>query len=256
MNSITTQVAVKNITDADITEVSDGYAAAEYQIDLHVGDHVITLDCWAHVGWLVPGANADLDGSGLALWGSSQPGGWSVCDGDGQTSGRPTCDGTSGDECDPLTVGTDQFTAEITPDMVPEWADAVAALATLEDSDDDSDEIADAIDVARSDVLAIRSAVANAIGEALDDYSVDVPEPDAADVYDYLDPIDAIPDASVRFGNYRGCGPVVAWIDADGDHCIDFHPSGDLPRSLRDAVCAAAVALVTDAITPGDEQDD
>lgn len=59
------------------------------RITVAVAGRFAILHGWANCGWLARGASADLDGSGLACWGDSQPGGWRTCDGDGQSSGRP-----------------------------------------------------------------------------------------------------------------------------------------------------------------------
>ena len=76
--------------EMDRPDECGGQCSAEGTITLTIaGQEVASLACWAACGWLARGASQDLDGSGLALWGSAQPGGWSSCDGDGANTGRP-----------------------------------------------------------------------------------------------------------------------------------------------------------------------
>ena len=127
---------------ANIDEPTEGYGSADYTTTLTIGDRQLEIPCWGHCGWLAPGANADMDGSGLAVWGDSQTGGWRVCDGDGAYDGRPRVIADRSPSCDtPITVGADHLdTREVTPGMVPEWAAALAALAsTSEDADEWAD---------------------------------------------------------------------------------------------------------------------
>lgn len=56
-------------------DLADGYAEAAVAVELDGEALCEGLVCWL-VGHLATGASQDIDGSGLALWGSSQVGGW------------------------------------------------------------------------------------------------------------------------------------------------------------------------------------
>lgn len=72
-------------TYAENCDVDEDYRG--YTVTIEFQGQTIEAKGWWLVGWLAPGANGDLDGSGLALWGDSQSGGWRVLDDDGQMSG-------------------------------------------------------------------------------------------------------------------------------------------------------------------------
>lgn len=68
----------------------------DYLIDVILGcepilaereEIISAIDAWCLAGYIPPGASQDLDGSGLSMWGDSQHGEWSVCQGDGQDHG-------------------------------------------------------------------------------------------------------------------------------------------------------------------------
>lgn len=247
-NCVKTNIRVENVQACDIKEVSDGCCTGNYEVDLIVGERSLTVDGWVVCGWLAPGANCDLDGSGLANWGSSQRGGWAVCDGDGQMSGRPQAD-ESGEYSDPISVGNSCGNhVEVTPDMVPEWAAAVAIVDSI-DSEADEDGYESAIEAAE----AIRSEVVAAINDALRDYDTDCPEPDAETIYDDLSEIDGLEAFPIRFGDFRGAGAVLAWKDGD-EFQFDFHPSS-VDSDLAKLVGKMAVQVIEDAIAPDSDDD-
>lgn len=242
--SITTTISA-TASEAEINEPSEGYGSADYTTTLTVGDRAIEIPCWGHCGWLAPGASADLDGSGLSLWGDSQPGGWSVCDGDGAYDGRPRVIADRSPECgDPISVGaTPLDSVEVTPDMVPEWAAALAALAaTPEDAEEWADRESDAADV--------REAVAEAIEAALEDISADCPEPTAAEVWEALGRSSEVDGADcVRAGRWIGC-PLVAWRDGE-EIGYDWRPTeapAGAVKAAKRAAAEAAAEAVADAV--------
>ena len=224
-----------------ISEPSEGYGSVDYRVTLAVGEHRVDIDCWGHCGWLAPGASADIDGSGLAAWGDSQPGGWSVCDGDGAYDGRPRVIADRSPECgDPVCVGATHLGAqEITPDMVPGWAAALAALAaTPEDAGEWVDRESDAAD--------IRAAVAEAIGAALAVADADCPEPSAAEVWDALGSTAEVDGVDcVRVGRWIGC-PLVAWRAGERIE-YEWWPKGS-PQGALDAAAVAASSAIDDAV--------
>lgn len=69
------------------THNGDGYWG--YEIEVTVGDETQFLECWKLASFLEAGASCNLDGSGLALYGNSQPGGWVCLDSDGADTGAP-----------------------------------------------------------------------------------------------------------------------------------------------------------------------
>lgn len=242
--AITTTISAE-AGESNINEPSEGYGSVDYTVTLTVGEHAVEIECWGHCGWLAPGASADIDGSGLTLWGDSQPGGWSVCDGDGAYDGRPRVIEERSDDCGtPISVGATHLDgAEITPDMVPEWAAALAALAaTPEDAEEWSDRESDAADV--------RAAVVAAVEAALEDIGADCPEPTADEVWEALGRTAEVDGAEcVRAGRWIGC-PLVAWR-VHGETYYDWWPAeapaGALAAAERAAKDAAATA-VEDAV--------
>lgn len=243
--AITTTISAE-AGEANINEPSEGYGSADYTTTLTVGNSEIEIPCWGHCGWLAPGANADLDGSGLVAWGDSQPGGWSVCDGDGAYDGRPrVIDEALPTECDtPITVGATHLdSVEVTPDMVPEWATALAALyATPEDSEEWGDRESAAADV--------REAVVAAVEAALEDIGAGCPEPTAAEVWEALGGSAEVDGAEcVRAGRWIGC-PLVAWR-VNGETYFDWWPTAapaGAVHAAKRAAADAATAAVEDAV--------
>jgi hypothetical protein len=224
-----------------------------------VGDQVAAVEGWAIGAWLAPGAHQDILGSALALWGDSQPGGWSAAHGDGAVTGRPRVATGPYDRAeagDPIIVhgGEGMLDIEILPADIPEWSAAVAGLerVTAANEKDPDDELM-AIAWSATDRVAseIREAVAEAIGDAIDSVVDDgLPEePTADDVLAYLCGQD---QDGLEWGDYLGAGPVIAWRDADGDACFRYWPTADEIREAVDATVApAAVARIM-----GDLNDD
>lgn len=227
--------------EASIDEPGEGYGSANYTTTLTVGDREIDIPCWGHCGWLAPRANADLDGSGLSAWGDSQPGGWSVCDGDGAYDGRPRVIEDRESACDtPITVSATHLDAvEVTPEMLPEWSAALAALAaTPEDAEEWSDRESAAADV--------REAVVAAIESALEDIRADCPEPTADEVWQALGRTAEVDGADcVRVGRWIGC-PLIAWRDGT-ETDYDWWPTR-APRGAVDAASAAAADAASSAV--------
>ena len=252
--AITTTISAE-ASEANVNEPSEGYGSADYTTTLTVGDRQLEIPCWGHCGWLAPGANADLDGSGLSVWGDSQPGGWRVCDGDGAYDGRPRVIADRSPACDtPIAVGAAHLdTQEITPEMVPEWA---AALATLAATPEDAEEWPDR----ESDAADVRVAVAMAVEAALEDISADCPEPTAAEVWEALGRSAEVGGAEcVRAGMRIGC-PLVAWRVGERteyDWWPTEAPAGAIAAAKRAAADAAATA-VEDAVAAilADDSDD
>ena len=253
--SITTEITA-TLTVADSGSECGGQYQSTYEIQLfangrpigRVGDAPAPVSGWAIGAWLAPGAHQDIDGSGLAMWGDSQPGGWSTAHGDGVTTGCPRPYIAHDSECwDPVTVcggeGCDDI--EINPEDVPEWAEAVAthraALAVYEDSGDDADawESADSAEATAEEIRAAVCAAIEAAIEAVADEGFP-DEPEADDVWRYLHEHDGL-----WWGDYCGAGPVIAWRDADGDTHFAWHPTADEIRDAVDATMApAAVARI------------
>lgn len=239
MTKITTITATAEL--ATISEPSEGYGSADYTVELAIGCRSIEIECWGHCGWLAPGAHSDLDGCGLELWGDSQPGGWSVCDGDGGSEGRAVVqDGSHPEPHEPISIASGFDSTSITSDMVPEWADALAALAETPEDDDEQWEVASmAADEARAAVVA-------AIKAALGSVSCECDEPTAEEVWDELGDESAVDGVScVRVGRWIGC-PLVAWRDGD-KYGFDWWPA-KAPTAAIDAAVRASRRAVHEAV--------
>lgn len=251
MNALKTAIEVSQVSEAQLDEPSEGYCSGDYEITLKIGEHELTVPAWCHCGWLAPGANADLDGSGLSLWGSSQPGGWRVVDGDGAYNGRVSVDSSTDEDYDSLIVvsATHLTSVDITPDMIPEWKAAIEAAKLCEESaGDDDDSHKDAYDTA----LSIREDIINRLTEVLEDYSYECPEPDAETLYDSLNEIEGLEGLPVRFGDYKGAGPVLAWTDGE-DYDMDYHPS-EVPSRLRDLLADKLDEIIAYAVKPRENE--
>lgn len=253
---LTTDItATLTVTD-DGDQCGEQYQSA-YEIALYadgrqigrVGDVVAPVSGWAIGAWLAPGAHADINGSGLALWGDSQPGGWTTAHDDGATTGRPRVANGPYDSAeggDPIIVmgGEGMLDIEIAPADIPEWSAAVAELDRLtaaNEADPDDEAIEDAWDAADSATYEIRSAIAEAIEDAIDRvvYEGMPAEPTADDV---LAQLNGEEQDGLEWGNYQGAGPVIAWRDADGLAQFRWWPNADEIREAVDATVAPAVA--------------
>lgn len=229
----------------------------DYTVELTVGDHTYELPGWAVCGWLRPGAHADLDGSGLANWGSSQPGGWTSCAGDGATNGKPRVDDSPAEYGDPIPVGgvEGRDGVEIGPEVWPAWAEAVAGAqrarqaeeaayaAGMADMDEAAyDALADAADAAEKAADILRDRLFAAIEEALPDCPA-IPEPESNDVFEELRESDV---PGVRMGDYLGAGLVLAWRDGEEYRSAYWPDEDDIRRAVEDASEAMVADLVAD----------
>ena len=102
----------------------DGYW--NYEMALEVNEQTYEINCWKLATFLERGASQDIDGSGLALWGDSQPGGWRVLDFDSQGKGKPSVDEST--EEGYVTVWNDSETIEIQIPSGEDLADFIEAL--------------------------------------------------------------------------------------------------------------------------------
>jgi hypothetical protein len=224
-------VAVE-VDEPDDPEEIGGVCFAHYSVSLEVAGRRLELPACLTCGWLAPGADQDLDGSGLACWGDAQHGGWRSVAGDGVYPRRPVAD-TDGDPDDPIVVRDGVGgTAEIAPDTVAVWRDAVEAMhiaGEAEVGDPDSD-----YEALYARAAEIRDEIAEAINDALDDYDVpDVEEPASEEVWQDLPETDW---PGIRLGDWQGAGLVLAWETPDGDEHRP-HPDED---DVAEAVAALA----------------
>lgn len=248
-----------SITIAD-TSVEDFEAAGDeltrpYRMTVFVespaGTRDLAVSGWHLCGWLARGASADLDGSGLDLWGDSQPGGWSVCDGDGAVSGRPAVRYEAGSHRDPLpSIAIES--GEGGDDYRLHPADLGLAWPADDGADDEQyDDLVAAAEAAMQQAAeALRAAIDGAIPDAPD-------APDAADVFADLS---ALPgwgeDCPVRFGRYLGCaGCERVAIRTFSGH-LDYAPSDDWEDAAAAAMGRAIVAAVNAAAGQGADDDD
>jgi hypothetical protein len=239
---VTNQIEVA-VLDATLEPIAEqgGSLFADYALQLRIrnGDRLVEtrVDGWYHCGWIAPGASADLDGSGLALWGTNQPGGWSVCDNDGQTSGRPSVEVVNDQRDDGRPVilisgGHGRGDTELT----------CAALGVPWPDEGDNPER----EPETSAALGAMEALAAAIGDAMERATPSEPdEPSAEEQFDYIDDLDrGWSGVPVRFGPYRGATGnerIAVRID---DEYRAYHP-GD---AWRDAVSKAASAAAIEKI--------
>lgn len=241
---ITTTISAE-VTDVWSPDEMGGGCYADHTVRIAVGEKTLDVTGWVCCGWLTPGANQNLDGSGLANWGDSQPGGWSVCDGDGASTGRVrTSDPRQPDAFSAIVVGADNNeSVSVWPADVPEWDAAVTAARAAGESEEAT---MDAYDDLLALAAAIRKEVIDALDSALDDaYDAApdlAPEPDAETVWDSLDR-HAVAEADgedlVRLGDWNGAGLCLAWRTEDG-HDFAWHPTED---DVRNAVAGAAPAM-------------
>jgi len=234
-------------------------------------DYTLTIDgvifrlprWWALCGWIQPGASADLDGYGLAQWGSSQPGGWSCCDSDGAYTGRYTLSHSPADGWDePIRIEApypDGEDVEITPADLPEWQALIAqaeaattARETASDQEEDEagltpcDHACAAEEAAEDAAQAYRDSLVEALGEALDEAEpIAVPEPDAGDIWHDLDESDV---PGIRVGDWRGAGWVIVWRDAAGDFEHRYWPDESDVRIACKMAQSVAVQAILDAL--------
>lgn len=202
-----------------------GYCSQPYTVTLTIGDETHEIHGWRLVGWLAPGAHADLDGSGLGLWGDSQPGGWTWCHGDGQCSGRVRVVEPRAyvqpdhDEAIEITGGEGCGDIQIAPSEVQAWRDAIAS---------DNEPLAE----------AIREALVERLTDAIDGAvdSIKSPEPESSDIYYGLDEIDGLSEMPLRLGDYLGAGVVLAWRVRDGYYHAYWPDRRDIDQALGETL--------------------
>lgn len=223
---------------------------ADYTVELTIGDEILTVDGWALCGWLAPGAHADLDGSGLAVWGDAQHGGWTSCSGDGATNGLPRTSLLPAEYDEPISVGgaEGRDNLEIGPEHWPVWEDAIRATKAAEKAaaDAEGEDTEDALLVAAGEAATyaamLRDRLDTAIQDALPD-SPDIPEPEAEEVWDAIAETDV---PGVRLGDYAGAGLALAWRVGDTYEMIYWPDESDARRAVE-AVGGSMVAnLVAD----------
>lgn len=210
-------------SEADTPESMGGGCYCDWTVDLIVAGEEHNLNGWNVCGWLAPGANQDLNGSGLALWGDSQPGGWTSCDDDGSQRGYPTAD------------------------------------YEVEDNDDDTESII--ITVSSSDncdkvyefefdgTEAEAESLCDKISEALREANPGCDEPDSETIFDDID-YDAFnfgSDYPIRFGDWNDAGKVLAWkVGDEYDHRYwpDAGDVSDAMRAIKDDIETAILAVI------------
>ena len=248
--TLTTEISARVTGTDDWSEASPNYCAADYTVRLTIGDRHLDLTGWVIGGWIKPGASQDIDGSALDNWGNSQPGGWSVSDGNGCAGGRVVCEeaGPSDDYDSPVTIYS-HSTDSVDPQDVPEWHAACQRADDLIGADQEAE-----YDQAVEQAQAIRCAVIDAVTTALSAIRSPAPEePSAEDLYDDLGEIDGAEVLPVRLGNWRGAGVAMAWM-ADGEYRSTYWPDeSDILRTVSevqsdaiDAILAAVASLASD----------
>lgn len=263
---ITTDITAK-ITVNDGGSECGGRYQSSYEIAIYAdgrqigrcGDQIVAVEGWAIGAWLRPGAHQDINGSGLDLWGSNQPGGWSTAHSDEATTGRPRVangpyDRTGGG--DPIVImgGEGFLDIEVSPADIPEWAEAVAELERLtaaNEADPDDGATASALEAAEQSASEIRDAIAEAIEDAIDSV-VDEGRPEEPTAEDVLCHLRGEDQDGLEWGDYLGAGPVIAWRDADGEAQLRWWPDED---DIREAIAATVVPALVERIT-GDLRDD
>lgn len=88
MTAVNTLMERLEFTVAEpVLDLVDGYASAMVEVSLDGAELCQSRVYWT-IGFLAAGASQDIDGSGLSLWGSSQPGGWRAVHGGSGEDGR------------------------------------------------------------------------------------------------------------------------------------------------------------------------
>lgn len=217
----------------------------DYQLGLVVGDKEYALTGWFVAGWLAPGAHADLDGSGLANWGDSQPGGWSVCRTDGQSNGAVRVWGGEDSHDSPIRIesGEGGEDVEIRPEDIEEWQAAVDLVRTHED-DTEGDDYERAVAACEEIREQITQMLVSAIEAAI--YCVETGEPDSEIIYDSpgMKEVDGMKDLPIRIGNWKGAGMVIVWQDDEGRYDHRYWPDDrDIERAIEETTGRAAEVI-------------
>ena len=214
-------------SEADTPESMGGGCYCDWTVDLIVDGAEHNLGGWNVCGWLAPGASQDLDGSGLALWGSSQPGGWTSCDSDGSGRGYPIA----------------RYEAETNYDE--DDNEFVTIVITVSASDNRGEVYEFAFEGSESEA----ETLCEAISEALKDANPGCDEPDSETIFDDIDD-DAFnfgSDYPIRFGDWNDAGKVLAWkVGDEYDHRYwpDAGDVSDAMRAIKDDIETAILAVV------------
>ena len=214
--------------DADAPEEQGGVLYANYTLPLTVGAASRTVPGWLCCGYIAPGASQDLDGSGLRNWGDSQPGGWSVCDGDGAFSGRAYAKADKAVIVIHVPEGCTRQTDVVTAAEIlglPAECQATMEAHLAHDIEDTMHELA------------------GEITDAIADADVSIDAPDADDLWDELGCRAELSECeSVRVGDFGGAHFVVI-EDADGER-TSYHGH----ESWEDAVAKRAAQIAKAAV--------
>jgi hypothetical protein len=225
-------------TDADhdgVEEVGGGLYS-DYTVHLTIDGQTHIIGGWVVCGWIQAGASQDLDGRGLANWGTSQRGGWRCCDSDGTVRGNPT-------------VESADYSVTIRPGYGrPGSVDlTIADLLGLTEAEQTI--IAEHLNL--DDPLA---ALAERIEDALSSADRGVSEPDGEDVWDALSGGEEVVKDAVRVGKWGGYALVSVLHDGDYTTC---HQTGDddWQSAVRRAAADHAEAEVARLLARLGEQD-
>jgi hypothetical protein len=222
--------------DHDSPEETGGGLYSNYTTELPVGTHTSIVGGWMVCGWIAAGASADLDGSGLANWGSSQPGGWSCCDSDGACGGNPS-------------VSSDDYGVTVTAGdgRTGDMKITIASLLGLTEAEQT---------IIEEHLILYRplAALASEIRSALDEMSRGVSEPSADELWDEMSHDEVVEDR-VRVGSFGGY-PVVVICNSDGDYTAYITTVDDeWQRDVRRAAADHAEAEVASLLAKMDDQD-
>lgn len=224
---ITPKLAVAcTAADHDAPEEMGGGLYSHYTTDLTVGDRTETIGGWMICGWIQAGASADLDGSGLANWGSSQPGGWSCCDSDGGTRGQ-------------IEVTHTDYSVTVQPGYGREGQMEITVAGLLGLTDAEQAIIREHLNLA--DPLA---GLAERIEAELESMDRGVEAPSAKDCWEAISGGTEVVDDAVRVGSW-GDYPLVVIRDEKGD-CAAYQAGDedDWTRPVRKAAADSAEAEV------------
>lgn len=211
------EVSIKSKSDPE--EYAPGCCTGDYIMEIVIDGHTVEANGWALLGWLAPGAHADLDGSGLEVWGDGQSGGWTQCDGDGREQGLPRAKTVQVYEAG-RHIAMD---SEIVIGDVTVTADDIHAWRTALDAED-------------ADPEAIRDQIIEAINDAIEFCgSPSFGEPDAKTIYDDLRHIDDLRDLPVRIDDWQGAGLVLAWRDGNKYEFAYWPNQDDVRRAVDSA---------------------
>lgn len=227
-NALAAITAEAGEADADRPEEQGGILYANYTLPITVGRASRTVPGWLCCGWIAPGASQDLDGSGLRNWGDSQPGGWSVCNGDGAYSGRASAEANDAAVVIDVPEGCTREHDVITAAEIlglPAEAQAVIEAHLAHDIEDTLTRLAADID------------------EAIKYADVFISEPDADDLWEELGCRSELSECeSIRVGDFGGAHWVIV-EDKDGERAA-YHGH----ERWEDAVAKRAAEIVREAV--------